>query len=201
MRIVSGMAGGIRLAAPSGRDVRPTGDRVKEALFAMLGDLRGATVVDLFAGSGALGLEAWSRGARRVFLIEKTPKHIRTIEENRDAVAAAMGIPPSDDAAPQIVRADVRAAPVRLAALAGQVDLILADPPYQPKKGSLGPAEFLQLDDLARWAGNALLALEHETGTPLPWTPESAWKQLRRRRYGTTTLTFAEPAEPTGTSR
>ena len=69
MRIISGRAGGIRLSAPAGQSLRPTEDRVKESMFSSLGDLTGSTVVDLFAGTGALGLEALSRGAAQVVLV------------------------------------------------------------------------------------------------------------------------------------
>ena len=71
MRVVAGRFGGRTLRAPAGRDTRPTSDRVREALFSMLGPLDGARVLDLFAGSGALGIEALSRGAQRVTFVER----------------------------------------------------------------------------------------------------------------------------------
>ena len=80
MRVISGKAGGIRLQAPDGDAMRPTEDRVKEALFATLGNLQGLRVLDLYSGSGALGLEALSRGASEVVMVEKNPRHIPFIE-------------------------------------------------------------------------------------------------------------------------
>src|SRR5271169_5215520 len=71
VRVIAGRYGGRRLVAPPGRLVRPTADRVREALFSILGDLRGASVLDLFAGSGALGIEALSRGAARAVFVEQ----------------------------------------------------------------------------------------------------------------------------------
>jgi len=85
VRIIAGRAGGTRLKAPSGHDVRPTSDRVKEAVFASLGDIQGYAVADLFSGSGALGLEALSRGATTVYFVEVpgSPEHdnARWLEE------------------------------------------------------------------------------------------------------------------------
>src|SRR5215468_11831534 len=84
MRVVAGRLGGRRLRAPRGRDTRPTSDRVREALFSMLGPLEGARVLDLFAGSGALGIEALSRGAASAVFVERDPEAVRTIERNLD---------------------------------------------------------------------------------------------------------------------
>src|SRR5690554_3619799 len=82
MRIISGKARGLRLATPSTYHVRPTADRVREALFSILGDLEGAVVVDGFAGTGALGCEAISRGAARCYFFEKSREAVETVEEN-----------------------------------------------------------------------------------------------------------------------
>src|SRR5881394_1213907 len=114
MRIIAGEWGGRRLAAPPGRDTRPTSDRVREALFSILGPLDGARVLDLFAGSGALGLEALSRGAAQATLVERAPAALRALRENVAEVVAA-------DA-----RAYLRAAREQGA----QYDLVFLDPPY-----------------------------------------------------------------------
>src|SRR5271169_6557985 len=89
VRVIAGRYGGRRLVVPSGRLVRPTADRVREALFSILGDLDGASVLDLFAGSGALGLEALSRGAEHAVLVERAAPAWAAIEAN----IAALGVP------------------------------------------------------------------------------------------------------------
>src|SRR5258707_14629336 len=88
MRVIAGQWGGRRLAAPPGRATRPTSDRVREALFSILGPLDGERVLDLFAGSGALGLEALSRGAASATLVERAPAALRALRENVAALGA-----------------------------------------------------------------------------------------------------------------
>ena len=88
VRVVAGRFGGRRLTAPAGRDTRPTSDRVREALFAMLEPLEGARVLDVFAGSGALAIEALSRGAGDALLVERDPRAVAVIRSN----LAALGI-------------------------------------------------------------------------------------------------------------
>ena len=80
--MIAGRYGGRRLTAPKGRTTRPTSDRVREALFAMLGDIEGARVLDLFAGTGALGIEAVSRGARQAVFVERDRSAIEAMEAN-----------------------------------------------------------------------------------------------------------------------
>ncbi len=80
MRVIAGSLGGRRLKAPAGRETRPTSGRVREALFAMLGDVEGAAVLDLFAGTGALGIEALSRGAGHAVFVESDPRVARVAE-------------------------------------------------------------------------------------------------------------------------
>src|SRR5579863_6749022 len=90
-RVIAGEAGGRRLTVPGGRDTRPTSDRAREGLFAtissILGSLAGARVLDLYAGSGAVGLEALSRGAGHVLLVEAAPRAGRVIRENIESLA------------------------------------------------------------------------------------------------------------------
>ncbi len=124
MQIIAGMARNLELAAPPGSGVRPTLARSRKALFDSLGEFSGRNVLDLFAGSGALGLEAASRGAGRVVLIELDRSHCRVIEENIARVRkTGVEIPI------ETVNADVLE-PCRYAAKAAGTDLILADPPY-----------------------------------------------------------------------
>jgi 16S rRNA (guanine966-N2)-methyltransferase len=117
MRVVAGEFKGRRLQAPRGRRTRPTADRVREALFSMLGDLSGLRALDLYAGSGALGIEALSRGAAEVAFVERDARAAATIERNLETVGA---------------RAEVRRQDVLrfLASAPGTFDLVFIDPPY-----------------------------------------------------------------------
>lgn len=119
MRVVAGTRGGRRLSAPPGRAVRPTSDRVREALFSILGaDVVGARVLDCYAGSGALGIEALSRGAEHAVFVESDRRVTRTIRSNLAAL----------ELSGDVVVADVARAATRLPP--GDFDLVLADPPY-----------------------------------------------------------------------
>src|SRR3954468_19260619 len=118
MRIVAGRWRGRRLVAPPGRTTRPTSDRVREALFSILGPLDGERVLDLYAGSGAVGLEALSRGAAEATLVERDPAALRALRANVEALGA--------DA--RVIAGDV-AAFLRSAAQAdGHYDLVFLDP-------------------------------------------------------------------------
>lgn len=183
MRIIAGEARGITLDAGNNPAVRPTTDRIKESLFNMLGDLSGQVVVDLFAGSGALGLEALSRGASEVYLVEADRMSCRTIEANLKKVEKAM----SSKGKVRVVTADALMADKRLAELSGKIDLILADPPYADF--SILAVELLQSDSFRTWADGSVLALEHVPNVPMP--PENcSWKLLRRKDYKQTVFTF-----------
>ncbi len=194
MRIVSGYAGGIRLEVPKDDDIRPTEDKVKESLFATLGDLRGRRVLDLFSGTGALGLEALSRGAVEVVAVEADARHGASIERNRAAVLKAMGTHAAG-AAHRLMLCDVKAALRQLPEAA--FDLILADPPYHVPEGQFGGRELLLSQDALRVAADgALLVLEHATATTnLPWAPDGPWRLLKSRSFGIRTVSFARKAE------
>jgi 16S rRNA (guanine966-N2)-methyltransferase len=178
MRVVAGAARGRPLRAPAGGATRPTSDRVREALFNMLTSMdvvEDAAVVDLFAGSGALGIEALSRGAARAVLVDAD-------RAATDAITANLGA--LGDLAPraEVVRADaVRWARRQAATRAAPFDLVLADPPYA-------------WDD---W--DALLApLEHLVGvlvaeTGSRWDPGPAWETVKARHYGSTVVTIVRP--------
>ena len=140
MRIIGGYARGIRLSAPDGLSLRPTEDRVKETVFSMLGDISGMTVADLFSGTGAMGLEALSRGAACVKSIELNPLHADFIQRNYDAVAKSMGENLSKGAF-ELIRGDVSQFASLLSSVAGKIDLILADPPYHQPDGVFKTAE------------------------------------------------------------
>jgi len=123
MNIISGIARRIELTVPAGLAVRPTSVRARKALFDSLGDFEGANVIDLFAGSGSLGLEAASRGAAKVVLVENSRKHCRAIEENLAKVCKAGVISEII-----IMPSDVLAGTYRVKIK--EPDVIFADPPY-----------------------------------------------------------------------
>jgi pantetheine-phosphate adenylyltransferase len=123
LRITGGELGGLRLRIPADAGVRPTSDRVRESLFARLTELRGARVLDLFAGSGALGIEALSRGAKGVVFVDRSPSCVTALQEN----LSAHGL----EERGRVVRADGCAALRRLAREGSRFDLVLLDPPYE----------------------------------------------------------------------
>jgi 16S rRNA (guanine966-N2)-methyltransferase len=179
LRIVAGEARGRRLAVPRGRAVRPTPDRVREALFSILGDrCVDACVADLCAGTGALGLEALSRGARSVLFVEEDPAVAEVLREN----VARVALPGAE-----VVVRDARAA---LAALARQgapaFDLVLADPPFA---AGLVPPLARALVDGALLARGGLLVIEHPAGDALRLP---GLRQVDARRYGSVALDFLE---------
>jgi len=121
MRVIAGAHGGRILAAPRGRATRPTSDRVREAVFSILGDVSGAEVLDLYAGSGALAIEALSRGAASATLVDSAPAAIAAIRGN----LAALGVPA------RVQRVDARAFLRQASRGAPQYDLVFLDPPYR----------------------------------------------------------------------
>ena len=189
MRIISGLAKGIRLNAPLDKNIRPTEDRVKESVFGTLGDLSGKTVVDLFAGSGALGLEALSRGASMVYFVERERRHVRLIEENLMLVLKAMDESSSKAA---IICGDAKSTPLLLPQLSGKVDVVLADPPYTETAKTYGANALIADEAFAEWAGSqCLLSLEHASTTILRWYPLSRWELLREKEFGIRAVSFA----------
>ncbi len=197
-RIIAGLAGGRRLATPPGRSTRPTSDRTREGLFgtvtAIRGGMDGAAVLDLYAGSGAVGLEALSRGATDVLLVESDPRAARVIRENIAAVGLAGARLTTDRVERVLGRggggAGFPGGPAR--------DFVFADPPY-----ALGDDELRQvLDGLLQpgWlAPGALIAVERGTRSgPLSWPP--GYVSDRCRRYGDATLWYGLAAG-TGSAR
>lgn len=172
MRIIGGVWSGRRIEAPRGRRVRPTADRVREAWMSALGgSLQGLRVLDLFAGSGALGLECLSRGAEEVVFVERSRRSIEVLERN----VAALGAGERSS----VVRADALKYVARLGG--GAFDVALADPPY----GEGLESTLLEAFAATPFAGE--LWVEHRTGAALP-----AVGGLTQRRYGDTTLTTIE---------
>jgi 16S rRNA (guanine966-N2)-methyltransferase len=170
MRIIAGRWRGHAIAAPPGERTRPTTDRVREAwMSALQHDLPGATVLDLFAGSGALGLEALSRGAARVTFVELAAAPLKALQANVQKLGA------DDHVA--VVRADAHKFIAALAAYA--FDLALADPPYETDDAPR------LVEAFARTPFVRLLCLEHRARTTVPDLPGAHY-----RRYGDTALTF-----------
>ena len=122
MRIVAGSRRGHSIAAPAGLTTRPTGDRVREAAFNLIGPVDGATVLDLFAGSGAMGLEALSRGAARCVFVEQDAAACRAILANLEKLRLTGAL---------VLREDARRALLDEAAAGRRYDLVLVDPPYE----------------------------------------------------------------------
>ncbi|HET7474751.1 MAG TPA: 16S rRNA (guanine(966)-N(2))-methyltransferase RsmD [Dermatophilaceae bacterium] len=185
-RIISGLVGGRRLQVPPGAATRPTSDRVREGLFSRLEHLdalRAAHVLDLYAGSGALGLEAASRGAAEVLLVDSSPAATGAAAAN----VAALGLSCVQ------VRRDV--VEVFLAEATGAAyDLVLADPPYSVGEAAL--ARVLALLVARGWlAPSGLVVVERSARSPAPGWP-SGLELLDERRYGETRLWFAERGIP-----
>ncbi len=175
MRIVAGEWGGRRLVAPPGRATRPTTDRVREAWMSAVDPyLDGARVLDLFAGSGALGLEALSRGAAHATFVEQAPSALQTLRANLTALGAA--------ARAEVVRADAMKYVAGLEA--GAFDLAFADPPYAQGFAAALAEAFA----IVPFAG--LLCIEHGRNDEIPELPGA-----RTRRYGDTALTFIPAPE------
>ena len=181
-RIVAGAARGRRLTVPAGRGTRPTADRTREALFsaveAELRSLAGRRGVDLYAGSGAVGLEALSRGAVEVTFVEADPKAMRALRAN----VATVGLPGADLVAGRVER--VVAKPP-----AGEpYDLVFADPPYDLADNDL---RVLLAAALANgWvAADALVVVERATRGG-DWRWPDGIEELRARRYGEATLWY-----------
>ncbi len=189
-RIIAGVAGGRRIAVPPGRSTRPTSDRTREGMFAAilseLGDLAGAAVLDLFAGSGAVGLEALSRGATHVTLIESDPAAVKTIRENVTSLGLA-GASVIAGRAERVLAAGP--GPARPAGLA------FADPPYGLAETDL--SRILGLLATGDWlAPGALVIVERSARSgPVPWP--AGYQPLRSRRYGETTLWYGHASTET----
>jgi 16S rRNA (guanine966-N2)-methyltransferase len=175
MRVVAGRLGGRRLTAPPGEGTRPTSDRVREALFSALGPLDGERVLDLFAGSGALAIEALSRGAATAVLVERDARAIAAIRRNLGDLGVG-------DAEAVVRRRDVLKA-LRDAREAGETyDLVFIDPPYRLAAG-LGP----ELAEALSWvlAPDARVIGESDRRTPLDLP---GFTTTFERRYGDTLL-------------
>ena len=174
----------MRLAVPS-TGTRPTSERVREALFSSLESwdaIAGARVLDLYAGSGALGLEAASRGAVSVVLVERNPKAAALCRSNAAAVQRALG----GIAVP--IDVSVRSVKAHLTSASSPVDLVLVDPPYDVSDDDIA-ADLLAIARIL--SPDGVVVVERSTRSPEPRWP-SGLEPVRSRAYGETTLWFAE---------
>ncbi len=182
MRIIAGSHKGNRIEAPSGRDTRPTSDRVREAIFStvysLFGDLDGLTVLDLYAGSGALGIESLSRGAARCVFVESDRSAAAIVNKNLERLGL--------ESEGTVLRGPVERAAASLAGTGAS--LLLADPPYR-----IDASEFSQvLEVLARDGAvraQALIVYEHSSGTKAGWPRGFVPRAVKR--YGDTGVSFA----------
>lgn len=180
MRIIAGSRRGHRITAPKGDRTRPTGDRVREALFSILGPVDDATVLDLFAGSGALGLEALSRGARRCVFVDSDRNACQAIRENLERLRLTGALVLQRDAI-GFVREE--------AAARRRYDLVLMDSPYdtwpliEPRLAELLPAVL---------AAGGVVVVETEGRVE----PQLPLPLLTTRRYGSARITLFTPNRP-----
>ncbi|GGM79743.1 DNA methylase [Terrabacter tumescens] len=184
-RIISGSAGGRRLQTPPGSSTRPTSDRVREALFSRLehrGLLEGTNVLDLYAGSGALGLEAASRGAALVLLVESHKAAVKVIRAN----VAVVGHPGVRVLSDTVERALAAGPPAGT-----RMDLVLLDPPYDVSEDALA-AVLAALVEQQWLAPEAFVVVERSSRSPQPTWPEGL-ELSGEKRYGETAMWFAEP--------
>jgi 16S rRNA (guanine966-N2)-methyltransferase len=174
MRVIGGRLGGRRLRAPRGSATRPTSDKVREALFALLGDVAGARVLDLFAGTGALGIEALSRGAAHALFVERDERALRALRENLRSLKLGA-------AEAEVRAADALAALRSARGRSETYDLVFIDPPY-------GRARELEADLVELLppllASGARVVAESERRAPL----RLALPLERERSYGDTSI-------------
>ena len=186
-RVIAGAAGGRRLAVPPGNGTRPTSDRAREGLFASVlsefGDLGGVRVMDLYAGSGALGLEALSRGAASVLLVEADARAAAVVKAN----VKTLGLPGATVAADRVERLLARPPGDRGHQPGGGYDLVFADPPYAVTDEAV--RKVLALLAAGWLADGALVVVERATRSgPFDWPPGYAGR--KSRRYGEATFWY-----------
>jgi 16S rRNA (guanine966-N2)-methyltransferase len=187
MRVIGGRDRGRRLASPRGLRTRPTADRVRVTLFDVLGPaVEGARVLDLFAGTGAVGIEALSRGATRVVFVERDPAALRALRANLAALRASRG-------EARVVAGDAVALLAELAREEGPFDLVFLDPPYATTLAGRALAA-LAAAGACRPGGE--IVVQHSTRTALPAVPGLV-PHRRARRFGDTALTFLRAGEYT----
>jgi 16S rRNA (guanine966-N2)-methyltransferase len=179
MRIITGRARGLKLTPPKNYDVRPTADRVKEALFNIIRDyVPGAVVLDAFAGTGNLALEAWSRGAKKIILFDKSNESLRLVRTNVKKARA--------EEAADIRHTDAIAGVAKAAARGETFDLIFSDPPYD--KG-LNQKLYEALCEHPILRSGGMLVLEHSLNED-PASYVKPGTQIRTEKYGDTKISL-----------
>jgi 16S rRNA (guanine(966)-N(2))-methyltransferase RsmD len=176
VRVIAGSRKGHKLTAPRGLDTRPTSDRVRENLFNLVGPVDDARVLDLFAGSGALGIEALSRGAAAAVFVEHDADAVRMIERNLDRLQLTGA---------RVVHGDVLRTIAQEASAGAKYDLVLVDPPYGMLT-EIQPRLARHLPPLL--AADGVLVLETDAGTE----PELPLPVRTSRKYGQTRVTLFE---------
>ena len=179
MRIIAGSRKGARIFAPKGLETRPTGDRVREAVFNLVGPVDGAEVLDLYAGSGAMGLEALSRGAGRVTFVESDREAAETILRNLDKLQLEGAVVLREDAGRRLATD---------AAGGRRYDLVLIDPPYSMLARTL-PTLATYLPAVVAENGIAVVESDARDEPDLPLPKRTS------RRYGAARVTVFEAAE------
>ena len=176
MRVTGGELRGRRIRVPRGSTVRPTADRVREALFARLGDLTGAVVLDLFGGSGALGIEALSRGAERAVFIERSGVVAAVLHENLEDLGV-------QDRA-RLVRGEAAGVVRRLAAAGERFDLALVDPPYAEPETALRALRSLATSGILAPRATVVVEAPRRAAPP----KVEGLEPVDERRYGDTVI-------------
>jgi 16S rRNA (guanine966-N2)-methyltransferase len=176
VRVIAGSRKGHKLCAPRGLETRPTSDRVRENVFNLVGPLDGARVLDLFAGSGALGIEALSRGAASAVFVERDGEAVRTIERNLDRLRLTGA---------RVVHCDVVRTIAEEATAGAKYDLVLVDPPYEMLT-EIQPHLARRLPSLL--AADGLLVVETDARVE----PELPLPVRTSRKYGQTRVTLFE---------
>jgi 16S rRNA (guanine966-N2)-methyltransferase len=188
LRIISGTARGRKLATPPEKDtsIRPTSDRAREALFSIIGPrIRDSLVLDLFAGTGALGLEAYSRGASQVVLVEKEPTALKIIEKNTSIFAGDQ----SKTTYIHVIKDDLKRPQFLRKLPTGMIpgfDIIFADPPYD-KDFSLPILQYINDNNLLKTGGLIIIEERHNVSLP---SKLSSIELIDRRKYGETGFSF-----------
>jgi 16S rRNA (guanine966-N2)-methyltransferase len=186
VRVVAGKWGGRTIRAPRGLSVRPTTDRVREAVFAILGDdVEGSVVLDLFAGTGAMAIESLSRGAAEAVLVESSPPALAALKANLAALAVEGAV---------CLPLDYREAVRRLAAKGRAFTLVFLDPPYG--MGMVGRSAGL-LSRSGILAPGALVVAERASRDPVETLPAD-WRERADRRYGDTRISVYIIPDPRG---
>jgi 16S rRNA (guanine966-N2)-methyltransferase len=184
MRIISGTSKGRRLAPLRGHSIRPTSDRIKESIFNILGtEVEGKVVLDLFAGTGNLGIEALSRGARQTIFVERAREALRTIQRN----LLQCGFSEQAEVIPKEVNRTIGLLEARSASF----DLILMDPPYEE-----GWVErtLLKLNCHNIYHEGSILVIEHSRREPLPQKTGN-WTLLKQKRIGDTMISILQAGQ------